>query len=120
MKVYTTLLAFSQGVKLITDKSNQPPTCLVLDTEEDTLATVRKILHFVSGVDPGFYPYINQAGTFEYFEDEKLIYIVYVVYFPSTFDLVNDGYKWTSVGELKNDSKLYSIIRYIYGNKKYV
>lgn len=124
MKIYAVLLSLAKNkdsVECIIDAKSQPPAWILRDEEKDSLGIVRSGLYSISGVDPTYYPYINQAGTFEYFrENEKEIYIVYTVYFPSIFELVNEAYQWKNISELDINSKFYNIIRYIYGSKKYV
>lgn len=126
MKVYTTLLTLTTEKSLsciITDKEGNPPIWLLSDDTRESLDIVRTGLYIISGVDPIFYGHIDQAGVFEYFstkENEKSIYIVYVIYFPSIFNIKNETYIWKKINDLDNNSKLYNIIRYIYGNKQYV
>lgn len=123
MKVCASLLVFTGEAGVLTDKEGQPPTWILDDSPKDSLEVVRTGLYSISGVSPVFYGHIDQAGTFEFFDTEipeKKIYIVYVIYFPQKFILANEVYIWKNMGELNTSSRLYNIIRYIYGNKQYV
>jgi hypothetical protein len=122
MKVYMSLLAFAPENKeacVLTDQAGNTPTILLNDKSGETLHIVREALYNISGVSPSFYGHFNQAGFFEVTKDQnKYIYLIYTVYFPAIFDLVNQSYKWTKLSELADDGELYNIIRFIYGSRK--
>lgn len=122
MKVYTSLLTFAPENKdafVLTDSARNPPTILLNNKSGDTLDLVRDSLYNISGVSPSFYGQFNQAAFFETtIDQEKYIYLIYTIYFPKVFDLINQSYRWTKLSELDEEGNLYNIIRFIYGSRK--
>lgn len=122
MKVYTSLITFAldkNEVSVLTDQNDNVPTWSLKDEEKETLDIVRDGLYNISGIDKNWYGNFNQAGVFEFWlMNHKYIYIIYTIYFPSTFNLTNELYKWTNIKNIKEGNQLYNIIRYLYGLRK--
>ena len=122
MKIYTSLLAFaisSDGLCVLTDKADNPPSWVVPDSDRETLDIVRDGFYNISGIDKVFHPYYQQSLTCEFFANKhKEIYIIYSIYLPSVCELIDRGFQWTLLSNLNQDILLYNIIRYIYSSRK--
>ena len=116
MKLFTSLLVFAQKNNIpyiMVDKDKNPPLWQLKDDNRHSLDIVKAGLSNIAGFDQVWFPFIEQSGIHEFFENtHKHIYILYSVYFDTLFQPDNINYEWVRVSDCQNNDKLYNIIRY--------
>ncbi len=118
MKVYSALVVFAKNITdcvVLTDLQSNPPSWIIDDTTVDSAIVAKEGFSDITGISTSWEILLQQAGTFEVFENdfsEKLIIIVYTTYLPAEQTLSRSDHKWTKISDIDIKSNLGLIIRY--------